>query len=85
MYSVFSILVWSVLVDVVCYFAFPSMIFGQTIFTYILNGILFNFKYVFYNILYLFLLEVTPLLMSKLKLNLNGTCFKNESLILKMK
>lgn len=56
-YSVFSILLWSITVDIVCYFIFPSMVFNQSIFLYIFNGILFNSKFVVYNTFYLVLLE----------------------------
>ena len=47
--SIFSILIWSVLIDTICYFMYPQMIMGQNIVSYIGNGILFNYKNVLIN------------------------------------
>ena len=47
--SVFSVLIWSITIDIICYFLYPQFTMGQNIFMYISNGILFNYKYVFYN------------------------------------
>lgn len=49
-FSISSILIWSVIIDVICYFLYPQFTMGQNILTYIGNGILFNYKYIFYNI-----------------------------------
>lgn len=49
--AVFSVLIWSILIDIICYFLYPSFTMGQNILAYIGNGILFNYKYVGYNIL----------------------------------
>ena len=49
--SVFSILIWSIVIDIICYFLYPMMVWEQNIFSYILQGILFNGKYIFYNII----------------------------------
>ena len=49
--SIFSILIWSVTIDLICYLLFPSMTANQNILEYILQGILFNGKYVFTNTL----------------------------------
>lgn len=48
--SIFSILIWSVIIDIVCFYMFPMMSAGQSLITYILQGILFNYKYIFVNI-----------------------------------
>ena len=49
--AVSSILIWSVLIDSIAYFLYPQFTIGQTIFGYIGSGIIFNYKYVFYNAL----------------------------------
>lgn len=49
--SVFSILIWSIVIDIICYFLYPMMVWEQNIFSYIFQGILFNGKYIFYNII----------------------------------
>jgi len=49
--SIFSVLIWSVIIDIICYFLYPQFTMGQSILMYIENGILFNYKYVGYNIL----------------------------------
>lgn len=47
--SITSILIWSIIIDVICYFMFPKFVMGQTIFQYVWQGIIFNYKYVFVN------------------------------------
>lgn len=47
--SVFSILIWSVLIDVVCFYMYPQFAITQNILGYIESGILFNLKYAFSN------------------------------------
>lgn len=85
-YSVFSILIWSILVDTICYFIFPNMVFGQSIFLYVLNGLLFNFRYVIYNILYLFSLEIIIKVKNELGLiNISPLLGMIRQLNLKMK
>lgn len=49
--SVFSILIWSIVIDIICYFLYPMMVGEQSIFSYIFQGILFNGKYIFSNII----------------------------------
>ena len=49
--SISSILIWSIIIDVICFFLYPQFTMGQNMLTYISNGILFNYKYIFYNIL----------------------------------
>lgn len=85
-YSVFSILIWSILMDTICYFIFPNMVFGQSIFLYVLNGLLFNFRYVIYNILYLFSLEIIIKVKNELGLiNISPLLGMIRQLNLKMK
>ena len=44
-------LIWSIVIDVICYFLYPQFTMGQNMVMYISNGILFNYKYVGYNML----------------------------------
>lgn len=48
--SVISILIWSIAIDVICYFMFPALTFGQNIMQYIGDGILFNIRFVGLNV-----------------------------------
>lgn len=48
--SIFSILIWSIIIDIFCFYMFPMMSAGQSLINYILQGILFNYKYIFVNI-----------------------------------
>lgn len=48
--SVISILVYSFFIDILCYYMFPTWSNGQSLFSYVINGFLFNYKYVFSNI-----------------------------------
>lgn len=48
--SIFSILIWSIIIDIICFYMFPMMSAGQSLINYILQGILFNYKYIFVNI-----------------------------------
>ena len=47
--SVFSILIWSMCIDIVTYFMYSKFAGGLSLPMYILNGILFNIRYVFFN------------------------------------
>lgn len=47
--SIFSILIWSIIIDLICYFLYPSMSGNQNMLAYIFQGILFNGKYVVTN------------------------------------
>ena len=49
--SIFSILIWSIIIDIICYYMYPMMNMGQNLFDYVLQGILFNYKYVFCNVI----------------------------------
>ncbi len=48
--SIISILIWSIIIDIICYFLFPFAVGNQSIIAYVFNGILYNYKYVFFNI-----------------------------------
>lgn len=47
--SICSIIIWSITIDMICYYVFPRFIGNTNLFTYIGKGILFNLKYVFIN------------------------------------
>lgn len=60
--SISSILIWSITIDVICYFLYPQFTMGQSIVTYIGNGILFNYKYIFVNALIVSVINFVPVL-----------------------
>lgn len=66
--SVGSILIWSVLIDIVCFYMYPQFVIGQTIFGYIGNGLAFNAKYVFVNIFALAIAHVLGFVANRIKL-----------------
>lgn len=47
--SVLSILIWSVCIDIVTYYMYSKFAGGLSLPMYVLNGILFNIRYVFAN------------------------------------
>lgn len=49
--AILSIVIWSVAIDIICYYMFPIMSVGRNIFEYVLQGILFNAKFVICNII----------------------------------
>lgn len=55
--SMTSILIWSVTIDIICYYLYPTMSSSITLINYIFNGILFNYKYIFTNVLALSLIK----------------------------
>lgn len=55
--SVLSILIWSILIDLVSYYFFPFFN-NVSILQYLINGLLFNLRYVFVNIGILFAVEI---------------------------
>lgn len=56
--SVISILIYSLFIDVICYYMLPTWNWGgQSLFMYVTNGFLFNYKYVFFNIFTLLIFE----------------------------
>lgn len=60
--SIASILIWSVTIDIICYYLYPTMSSNITLINYIFNGILFNYKYIFTNILALSLIKVVSII-----------------------
>lgn len=47
--SVCSILIYSLFIDITCYYILPSWVEGHSLIQYITSGFLFNYKYVFLN------------------------------------
>jgi hypothetical protein len=45
LYSLCSIIIWSICIDIVCFFAWPQFVFGQSLIQYIGAGIAFNIKF----------------------------------------
>ena len=64
--AISSVLIWSVVIDTICYFSYPQFTMGQNIFMYISNGILFNYKYIFYNAMIVGAIDFVPILSKKL-------------------
>lgn len=56
--SISSILIWSIVIDIICFFMYPTMVAGQNIFGYIFQGILFNYKYIISNIFVVCIINV---------------------------
>ncbi len=44
-----SIILWSIIIDIICYFYYPYFIFDQSLFEYIMAGIIFNFRFAIMN------------------------------------
>lgn len=56
--SISSILIWSIVIDIICFFVYPTMVVDQNIFGYIFQGILFNYKYIISNIIAVCIINV---------------------------
>ena len=64
--SICSILIWSIVMDIICYFAFPMLVGNQNIFGYILQGIAFNYKYIFSNIVAIGIIYALDMLIDRI-------------------
>lgn len=69
--SICSILIWSVIIDIICYYIYPLYSSNQTIFGYIWQGILFNYKYVFSNIIAVCAIYILDSLIDKIESRAN--------------
>lgn len=67
--SVFSILIWSILIDIICYYVYPMFLPNQSIFGYIWQGIVFNYKYVFFNIAAICVIYEADMIVGKVKMS----------------
>ena len=72
--SVSSILIWSIVIDIICFFMYPTMILGQDIFSYIFQGILFNYKYIISNIIVVCVINGIVALKNIIISNFNNKC-----------
>jgi hypothetical protein len=61
--AIASILLYSICIDVICFYIYPEFVCGQSLLDYIWSGILFNSKYVFLNTI----LVVVFMLLKKIK------------------
>ena len=74
--SIASILIWSVTIDIICYYLYPTMSSNITLINYIFNGILFNYKYIFTNVLALSLIKGLSILKKTLTEKLSTKEYK---------
>jgi len=65
--SVLSILIWSVCIDIVSYFMYSKFAGGLSLPVYVLNGILFNIRYVFFNAAVLCGIKCVELMAKRMK------------------
>ena len=77
--SVLSILVWSVLIDLVSYYMFPFA-GNANIISYILNGIIFNLRFVFLNACVLVFVELVTYLFNRV-VNKNKVVKNNVEIV----
>ncbi len=70
--SVFSILIWSIIIDIICYYMYPLFSSNQSIFGYVWQGILFNYKYVFSNAIIVCAIYGLDIIIEKTKLYLKS-------------
>lgn len=68
--SVCSILIWSVIIDIICYYLYPLYSANQNIFGYIWQGILFNYKYIFSNIIALCVINAFDYIIEYIKIRM---------------
>ena len=64
--SIFPILIWSITIDIICYYMYPLFSSNQNIFEYIWQGILFNYKYIFSNIIAIYSIYVLDLFIDRI-------------------
>lgn len=64
--SVVSILIWSIAIDIICYYLYPLKGINQTLFGYVFQGVLFNYKYVFSNTLVICIVNIASEIIKKL-------------------
>ena len=72
--SILSILIWSIVIDTICFFMYPRMALGQDIFSYIFQGILFNSKYIISNIIVVCVINGIIVLKNIMISNFNNKC-----------
>lgn len=78
--SAFSILIWSIIIDIVCYYMFPIFNTNLNLLGYIMNGILFNLKYVVINAVILITLNCIEFLFTQISNRIMNKKFQNIKL-----
>ncbi|MDR3180220.1 MAG: hypothetical protein LBT70_04990 [Holosporaceae bacterium] len=73
--AIASILLYSICIDVVCFYVYPEFVSNQSLGGYIWSGILFNSQYVFLNAL----LVTVFMFLEKIKLRIQGNIFLSRS------
>ena len=73
--SVISILIWSIVMDTICYFVFPSG--TQNLFGYIFQGLVFNFKYIFFNVIAICGIYVLDIIVEKVITIVKSKCYNS--------
>ena len=61
--SVFSIIIYSFFMDIICYYTVKNDLIEHTLIQYILNGFLFNYKYIILNIVIVCIINFRGILM----------------------
>ncbi len=74
--SISSILIWSIAIDIICFFMYPTMVVDQNIFGYIFQGILFNYKYIISNIIAVCIINVIIMIKNIYVEKINKKCFE---------
>lgn len=68
--SIVSILIWSIIIDVICYYMYPLFSTNQNILGYVWQGILFNYKYIFTNIIAVAVIYSLDLILDKIEIKI---------------
>ena len=68
--SIFSFLIWSIIIDIFCYYMYPFYSSNQSIFEYVWQGILYNYKYIFSNIIAICIINALDYGIEYIKLNI---------------
>ena len=74
--SISSILIWSIAIDIICFFMYSTMVVDQNIFGYIFQGILFNYKYIISNIIAVCIINVIIMIKNIYVEKINKKCFE---------
>ena len=66
--SIFSILIWSIAIDTICYYMYPAFTGTLNVFQYIYQGLLFNARYVISNVIAIAAINIVIFLGNKIKI-----------------
>ena len=70
--SIFSILIWSIIIDIICYYMYPLFSSNQNILGYVWQGILFNYKYIFSNAIAVSIIYGIDIVIEKIEIYLKS-------------